>query len=214
MKKSKLIFRILTKHSLSVRNSNQFEILKSLPSYGPMYIPINTDGEGYFSEGFVVKFYTKDGTNWIANFKPGHTNYYDVFDYPRFNIVIVIAGGYVYVMSPENKKPIISYELKIEQALIHTNQNLILADSTKVFYYNIFENSLWCCERLSIDGIKDLKIHNNVLYGKTLDLYYSNQWENFSINLHTKEIIGGSFRKNIKNNQTLEIRKKTWWKFW
>ncbi|KAA5537750.1 hypothetical protein [Paenimyroides baculatum] len=196
---------------MSTRNSNQFEVLKSLPAYGPMYIPINTDGEDFFSEGFVIKFYTKDGTNWVANFKTGWTNYYDVFDYPKFNIVIVIAGGYVYVMSPENKKPIVSYELAVEHALNHNNKNLIFSDSTEIFYYNIYENSLWCSERLSIDGIKDLKIHDNVLFGKTYDLYDTEEWENFSINLDTKEIKGGSF---IKNNPTTTFRKKSWWKFW
>jgi len=102
-----------------IHKSSQCEVLKGLPAYGPMYIPINTDGEGFFSEGFVVKFYTKDGTNWIANFKPGWTNYYDVFDYSKFNTVIIIAGGYVYVMSPEKIKPITSYELAVEKALTH-----------------------------------------------------------------------------------------------
>lgn len=196
---------------MSTPNSNRFEVLKSLPAYGPMYIPINTDGEDFFSEGFVVKFYTKDGTNWVANFKPGWTNYYDVFDYPKFNIVVVIAGGYVYVMSPEIRKPINSYELAIEQALNHNNENLILSDSTEIFYYNIYQSNLWCSERLSIDGIKDLKIDKNVLFGKTYDLSDTEQWEDFSINLDTKEIKGGSF---IKNNPTTALRKKSWWNFW
>lgn len=199
---------------MSINKLNQFEILKGLPPYGPMYIPINTDGEGFFSEGFVVKFYTKDGTNWVANFKPGWTNYYTVFDYPKFNIVIVIAGGYVYVMSPEIKKPITSYELAVDQALNHNNENLIFSDSTEIFYYNVYENSLWFSERLALDGIKDLQIYDNVLFGKTYDLYYTEEWEDFSINLDTKEINGGSFRKLLKQNKTINVRKKSWWKFW
>ncbi|UUV21131.1 hypothetical protein [Paenimyroides aestuarii] len=196
---------------MSTRNSNQFEVLKSLPAYGPMYIPINTDGEGFFSEGFVVKFYNKDGTNWIANFKPGWTNYYDVFDYPKFNIVIVIAGGFVYVMSPENKKPIVSYELGVEYALKHNDENLIFSDSEKIFDYNIYENSLWCSKRLSVDGIKDLKIQDNVLFGKTYDLCDTEQWQDFSINLDTKEIKGRYF---IEGSSSITVRKKSWWKFW
>ena len=70
---------------------------------------------------------------------------------------------------------------------------------------------MWCSERLSIDGIKDLKIHENVLFGKTYDLYDTEEWEDFSINLITKEIKGGSF---MKNNPTTKLRNKSWWKFW
>ena len=49
----------------------QYEILEALPTYGPMYIPVTENDEAFYSEGFPVRFYKSDGTNWVANFKPG-----------------------------------------------------------------------------------------------------------------------------------------------
>ena len=49
----------------------RYEILDGLPTYGPMYVPVSEDGEPFYSEGFVVRFYKSDGSEWVANFKPG-----------------------------------------------------------------------------------------------------------------------------------------------
>ena len=49
----------------------QYELLESLPAYGPMYIPISETGEPFYSEGVAVRFYKKDGTAWVGNFATG-----------------------------------------------------------------------------------------------------------------------------------------------
>src|SRR5690606_39492556 len=38
----------------------RYEILDGLPTYGPMYVPVSEDGEPFYSEGFVVRFYKSD----------------------------------------------------------------------------------------------------------------------------------------------------------
>lgn len=46
------------------------EILKGLPPYGPIYIPVfYTDhpSESFYIEGFVVRFISQ-GESWMANF--------------------------------------------------------------------------------------------------------------------------------------------------
>ena len=41
----------------------KYEKLDSLPTYGPMYIPITESGESYYSEGLAVKFIKITETN-------------------------------------------------------------------------------------------------------------------------------------------------------
>lgn len=53
-----------------ILEAKRFEILNSLPAYGPLYVPISESGELFFSEGFIVRFLKKDASKWVANFKP------------------------------------------------------------------------------------------------------------------------------------------------
>ena len=49
----------------------QYEILPSLPPYGPIYTPITPDdtrSSNPYSEGFVIRFFTSSGESWVANF--------------------------------------------------------------------------------------------------------------------------------------------------
>jgi hypothetical protein len=71
----------------------KYEILEALPAYGPMYIPVTENGEGFYSEGFPVRFYKPDGTSWVGNFAPGWTNLNIVYELKETNNLIVIAGG-------------------------------------------------------------------------------------------------------------------------
>jgi len=40
----------------------RYEILDSLPTYGPMYVPVSESGDPFYSEGVVVRFFRNDGT--------------------------------------------------------------------------------------------------------------------------------------------------------
>jgi hypothetical protein len=73
--------------------NNRYEILSGLPPYGPMYIPVSEDEVPSYSEGYVVRFYKSDETNWVANFKTGWTNFSGVYDFPEFRRTIVFALG-------------------------------------------------------------------------------------------------------------------------
>ena len=114
-----------------------------------MYIPVAEDGEGYYSEGSVVRFIRKDGTDWVANFKPGWTDLSFVKEFREYNRVLVIANGQGYLLK------------------------------------------------------------GNTLYGKS---YHptsdADEWIDFSIDLETKTVKGGSF------GQTTNSNGKTWWKIW
>ena len=204
----------------------QYEILTSLPAYGPMYIPISDTDEPFFSEGFVVRFFKDSGTDWVGNFKEGWTKLNKVFDFPEKKRVIVFAGGLGYIIDPNNEKPIGNFGTTISDVFQTENGSLICVDGIGI---NILDNSngeLWESERISWDGFKDLKFENGTISGLAFDPMNSKkEWREFSLNVITKEIKGGSFRNTLNHNPNLEVKNrveikikdtvtKPWWKFW
>jgi hypothetical protein len=186
----------------------RFEILDGLPPYGPMYIPISIDEEPFVSEGYVVKFYKSNGEDWVANFKPGWTDYSNIFDFPEHDSTIVIAGGLGYIMTPENERPKTTFGMSIKNVIQTDGGSLICADDTHILILNNETGEFWESERISWDGIKDLKINNNNLTGQSYDpTNLKMPWSDFSINLDTKVIEGGSFQIFLTNNPHIESNK-------
>ena len=196
----------------------QYEKLDGLPPYGPMYISVTDDDEPYFSEGYVVRFFKSDNSSWVANFRPGWTNYYNIFDYPELKTVVVFAGGQGYIMSPDKEKPKYIFGLTITDVLQTSNGSLVCSDGIGIIFLDKSNGQIWRSERISWDGIIDLEIKDDILFGKAYDPTNSNQeWSDFSLNLLTKEIKGGTWREFINTNQNLgvdEKQKNTWWKIW
>src|SRR5580658_7797405 len=81
----------------------RYEILDALPTYGPMYIPIPSP---FYSQGFVIRFYKEDKSEWVANFLPGGSGFNCVCEFSNSKNILVIAGGACYMMNPEETKPI------------------------------------------------------------------------------------------------------------
>jgi hypothetical protein len=173
----------------------RYDILDGLPSYGPMYIPVSEDGEQFYSEGFVVRFYKSDGSEWVANFKPGWTGFSLVVDYPDKNRIVVIAKGQGYIMTPDQQTPIDKFGVDIKEAIKIEDNKIILVDDIHVRLIDD-KGIIWQSERISWDGIKDIEVKDNILTGLSYDPMDSiNEWIPFSIHLDTKEIVGGSYRR-------------------
>lgn len=62
------------------------KILSSLPTYGPMYVPVTANGELFYSEGFPIRFYKPDHTEWVANFQPGWTELKQIIELEKLKI--------------------------------------------------------------------------------------------------------------------------------
>jgi hypothetical protein len=185
----------------------QYESLDGLPPYGPMYVSVTAESdEPFFSEGFVLRLFKSDGTSWVANFRPGWTKYSKVFDFPTHRTVVVIAGGQGYIMSPDDEKPKHTFGLTLTDVLQTDNGSLVCANNTDIIFLDNSTGQLWRSERISWDGIKEMKISGDILYGKSYDPTNSIQeWSDFSINLTTKEITGGTWRDFLKQNSHLEV---------
>jgi len=184
-----------------------------------MYIPITEDNEPYFSEGFPIRFFKTDGTNWVANFKPGWTDLNQVFDFPEHDRIIVFAGGLGYIMSPNNEKPLETIGLTITKIFQTENGSLVCADGLSILLIDNLTGQIWQTERISWDGFKDLKLLGDKISGLTYDPTNStNNWTAFTLNIITREIIGGSYRESVKRNPEMtevqprdKNQNKPWW---
>jgi hypothetical protein len=188
----------------------KYEILEGLPAYGPMYIPISADGEVFSYEGFVVRFYKKDGTSWVGNFKNGWTKYSKVFELPISDNLVVIANGQGYVIEPESQKLTSSFGgLEITE-LIATEDNRFIAATNTDLEIIDKDGTVWRSGRISWDGIEKLNIQGAIVSGISYGPMNNDDYgTSFSFNLDTKEIHGGSYIP-------LQITavKKPFWKFW
>lgn len=187
-------------------NRSSFEILESLPAYGPMYIPIAHSGEGFYSEGFVIRFFRSDGTNWIANFQPGWTNFRTVIELSGSKLLI-IASGTCYVMHPDQQIPISVFGIGYETILKTKTGMYVLQDQNDLTILDESGN-LSHSERISYDGIRELRLdENGLVHGVS---YYptshSDEWIPFTYDIENRRLTGGSFGENASV--------KKWWKFW
>ena len=184
-----------------------YEILESLPTYGPMYIPISEKEERYYSEGFVVRFSKLDGTDWVANFKPGWTSLKEVHELPYNTNLLIIAFGTSYIMNPEQTKPISVFGVGYVDSFKSPDGRIILQDQTNL---TIIESSgkYWHSERISWDGMKDLNLQNNIITGLSFDpMHEADEWVAFSFDINARTLTGGSYYRRYK-------KQKPWWKIW
>ena len=126
---------------------------------------------------------------------------------------MVIAGGLAYVMAGDNEKPTTTFGLTIESAIRIGDERIIALESHYLMEVSA-TGVLWGSPRISWDGIRDVKIENGLLTGMSFDpMDSSNEWVPFSINLATKEVVGGSYAKYYSDNGP-PVEKAKWWKIW
>ncbi|GAB3783568.1 hypothetical protein GCM10028818_41830 [Spirosoma horti] len=180
-----------------------------------MYVPVTQVEQPFinpYSEGFVVRFFDSSGESWVANFNVGYTTFKAVFDFPQTDLCIVIAGGNGYIMKPDQTKPVDTFGTTIDIAVLADQEKVICSDGC---HLTIIDSSgdLWVSKRISWDGIADLRIEGNTVLGLAYDpTHESDDWVDFTLNLDTKQLSGGSYREYY-NPDEAPIKKRPWWKF-
>lgn len=183
----------------------RYEILDSLPTYGPMYVPVTDNGEAFHSEGFPVRFYKTDGTEWVANFKPGWTDLKQVVAFEKTQNLLVIACGTCYIIHPNDTKPIEVFGVGYSDIFNASKGRLVLQDQTDLTIIEP-DGTHWDTERISWDGLDEIKVENNLVSGLAHNpMHDSDEWVEFKYDLDTKILTGGSY---------LLRTKKPWWKIW
>lgn len=186
--------------------AGRYEILASLPAYGPMYVPVTDNGEPFYSEGFPVCFCRTDGTKWVANFKPGWTDLKQIIEFEHSQNLLVIACGTCYFMNPDDTKPISVFGVGVSAVFKASNDRLVLQDQTDLTVIEP-DGSYWNTERISWDGLRELKVEHNIVTGLSYNpTYDADEWALFSYDLDTRSLTGGSYHRYDN--------KKPWLKIW
>jgi hypothetical protein len=166
-----------------MKRSTSYEVLESLPTYGPMYVPVSENGKLFYSEGFPVRFSKLDGTTWVAVI--------ELFTYPY---LLIIAGGLCYVINPNETIPIRVFGNSSLAVLPAMNNQLVLHDDIRLTIVDLNGN-YYHTERISWDGIKDLEVKDNFVSGLSYDPTNSFiGWSRFEYDLKTRTLTGGSWR--------------------
>lgn len=196
-----------TKKDQKMNESKKYEILETLPTYGPMHVTITKKSESFYSVGFPVRFFKSDGTNWVANFKPGWSTFTTICELNNSDNLIVIAFGTCYIMNPNNTKAIEAFGEYYCGIFKASKYRIVLQELTELTIIEA-DGRYWFTERISWDGLADIKIESNIVTGLAYDpMCDSDEWVHFSYNLDTKILTGGSYKK-------YETINKPWWKIW
>ena len=178
----------------------RYEILSSLPTYGPMYIPVTANGKPFYSEGFPVRFYKIDGTEWIANFKPGWTDLKQIIEFEKTQNLLVIACGTCYIMNPNDTKPIQVFGASFSDIFKANKNRLVLQDQTDLTIVEA-DGTHWNTERISMDGFSKIKVEKNLVLGLASNpMHDADEWLEFKYDLDTKTLTGGSFYPSENKN--------------
>ncbi len=171
-----------------------------------MYVPVAEDGEPFYSEGFPVRFYRSDGTEWVANFQPGWTDLKRIIELENTRNLLVIASGRCYLVDPNDTKPISVFGVGYSDVFTASCNRLVLLDQTDLTIIEP-DGTHWRTERLSWDGLAEITVENNVVSGLAYDpMRDSDEWVGFTYDLDAKTLTGGSYRRIDS--------KVPWWKIW
>src|SRR5688572_6240119 len=116
-----------------------------------MYVPVTGNGEPFYSEGFPVRFYNEDGTEWVANFQPGWTELKEVVEFDKTKNLLVVACGTCYLMNPDEIKPIEVFGVAYSGIFKANNGRIVLQDQTDLTIIEP-DGSHYHTERISWDG--------------------------------------------------------------
>ncbi len=158
-----------------------------------MYVPVTDNGEPFYSEGFPVRFYRTDGTEWIANFQPGWTDLKQIIEFDKNQKLLVIACGTCYIMNPNDTKPIQVFGVGYSDIFSASNDRLVLQDQTDLTIIES-DGTHWETERISWDGLAEIKVENTLVSGLAYNpMHDSDEWVEFNYDLDTKILTGGSY---------------------
>ena len=95
-------------------------------------------------------------------------------------------------MNPDQTKPISVFGGGYLAAFRNPDGRLILHDDTGLTIIEL-SGKHWHSERISLDGLRDLKLHNNIITGLAFDPMQE-KWVKFSFNIDDRKLTGGSYK--------------------
>lgn len=179
----------------------RFEILPGLPPYGPLAKPFPADGPHY-SEGFVVRFFLLDGTNWVGNFRLGCSGCNAVQGLIGEKLYLIVSNGAGYIVDIESA----SLVAEVGDSYVHTvlavpDLGLVVSGGQCNFQaIGIDGQQLWESAEVSFDGMRNVALDGSLVKGEGSDP--DDVWYPFQIDLTTEEVFGGAYQSPAKQVRT------------
>ncbi len=169
----------------------RFELLPGLPHSKESILCFG--GQPAYAEGFIIRFFKKDGDSWIGNFRSNGTKLNNVYETDQPDSLLVFAEGTAYLLNPETTEALEIIGDGFDQCLKTLNGTMILSDGRKLTVLDT-RGERWESERIAWDEIKDLRADGVIVHGLAYDaMDTQKEWKPFSLNLDTKELKGGSY---------------------
>lgn len=113
------------------------------------------------------------------------------------------------MIDPDAEKAVFNFGTDYKAALEMTDGRHVLQNQTCLTIMEL-SGSYWHSERISWDGIKELRLDDDgLVHGIAFDPDYDEgEWAPFTYDTHRKVLVGGSFR-----DYSVSERKPRW-KFW
>jgi hypothetical protein len=143
-----------------------------LPGEGPLPRHFHRGHPTPWAEGFVVRFWNEDGTNWVGNFQGGWWGVNAVFDLPESALLFVIAFGACYFLPKADPDRYTCHRHGVTSALLNEEGiRLILAYiGGDLAAYERDGKQVWVRESIALDGIKLKSCADGVI---TADIEYN-----------------------------------------
>ncbi len=158
-----------------------------------MHISISNSETPFYSEGFIVRFFKTDGTQWVANFQPGWTKLKAVIALADTPNLLVIALGTCYLMDPDQTTPLSVFGVGYSNFFSTSDGRFVLQDQTDLTIVEP-DGSHWRTARISLDGLKEVSIEKNIVTGLAFNpTHEDDEWVYFHYDIDSKKLLGGSY---------------------
>lgn len=174
---------------LTTSPSELFEVLPGLPGVGPLPDQFTATGRGTHSEGFVVRFHPPSAESWVGNFQPGMCGCDGVFMHPDGRTVIVLSGGQAYHLDPQSRTCLRYFGGCISTVIREGLRGLVLLADSEQLWLLESAGLRWVSERVSLDGIRDLRIEPDAIVGEAY-APMSDRWYSIAVSLDTGRLRG------------------------
>ncbi len=128
--------------------------------------------------------------NWIGNFQRGLAAFDEVLEHPDGSSVIVVAGGECYVVDVDNRKLKENFGGTFETVVRVPDKNVLIFGTSTDFEALGESGRLWQSQRVSLDGIRSLRLEGNTLSGEAW--CPGDTWSPFVLDINSGHHTGGA----------------------
>jgi len=141
--------------SASISRIVRWEILKGLPADGPLPRYFHMGHPTPWAEGFVVRFWNDDGTEWVGNFQ-AQWGEGSVFDLRGATSLVVIAYGACYLLPKSDPERYVCQGSLVTSALVCDEQRILALayQGGDLIGYDPTGTEAWVRDALAVDGVR------------------------------------------------------------